>query len=545
MTNRLADFISRYATEMPEHTALIFKAEQMRYDHLHQQVEDFASSVLSHGMEKSDRLAIYLPKQMQTIISMFGASAAGGVFVPVNPALKARQVSYILNDCSVKYLVTSADRLSNLAAELADNIHLELIVLTGKIPDVLPELKCRIISFDDFLESATRKESQKHDGTDEDLAAILYTSGSTGNPKGVMLSHRNMIVGAESVASYLKNTSEDRILSVLPLSFDAGLSQLTTAFSVGATVVLMNYLMPRDVIRQAVKHSITGITCVPPLWIQLAELDWPEEAVNSIRYIATTGGRMPVPVTRKFRKILNKSDIYLMYGLTEAFRSTYLPPSEVDRIPESMGKAIPNVEIMLVRPDGSPCAVDEPGELVHLGPLVAKGYWNDVARSAERFKPAPGQADLDNPEIAVWSGDMVKKDADGYLYFVGRTDEMIKTSGFRTSPTELEEVIFASGLVDQVAAIGVDHEQLGQAIWIIASPRDPKGPRDQQGPKDQQKLDIDKILSYCRLELPSYMVPQRIIEMANLPRNPNGKIDRKAIKAEVTAEAFENQGSEA
>lgn len=530
MTYRLSDFISSHAASNPDHRALTFKAEVMTYGQLQKQVEDFACSLRSHGLEKSDRLAIYLPKQMETIVAMFGTSAARGVFVPVNPALKARQVSYILQDCTVRYLVTSASRLASLAHELVDCPHIDLIILTGKMPDKLPELDCEIIGYETFLQSEKGRSLISTAGSDQDLAAILYTSGSTGSPKGVMLSHRNMIVGAQSVASYLKNTSEDRILSVLPLSFDAGLSQLTTAFSVGASVVLMNYLMPRDVIRQAAKHNITGITCVPPLWIQLAELEWPDEAVASMRYIATTGGRMPVPTTRKLQATMRKCDVYLMYGLTEAFRSTYLPPSEVDRIPESMGKAIPNVEIKVVRPDGSPCDVGEAGELVHLGPLVAQGYWNDAERTAERFKPAPGQAEgLDNPEIAVWSGDMVKKDADGYLYFVGRNDEMIKTSGFRTSPTELEEVVFASGLVDQVAAIGVDHEQLGQAIWIIANA------------KDKQGLDTDSILAYCRTELPSYMVPHRIIEMASLPRNPNGKIDRKAIAQTVTDEAFEKR----
>ncbi|WP_417319015.1 acyl-CoA ligase (AMP-forming), exosortase A system-associated [Emcibacter sp.] len=524
MINRLSDFVKAQSTSRPDHTAIVFKAEEVSYGEFARLNGIFGAALMSAGLSKNDRVAVFLPKQVETLVTVFGASEAGGVFVPVNPTLKARQVVYILKDCNVRYLVTSADRLAGLVEELQDCDDLEQVILVGKIPDSLPDVKASITSWDDFMSKGGEGDCTGHSVIDADMAAILYTSGSTGMPKGVIVSHRNLIVGAESVSTYLKNTPDDKVLSVLPLSFDAGFSQLTTAFRVGATVVLMNYLMPRDVIRQAAKHRVTGITCVPPLWIQLEEMEWPQETVDSIRYIATTGGRMPVPVTKSFRKKLPKTDIYLMYGLTEAFRSTYLPPSEVDRIPESMGKAIPNAEIMVVHEDGTLCAPGEPGELVHRGALVSLGYWNDPERTAERFRPAPGQpAGIPMPEIAVWSGDTVKTDEDGYLYFVGRRDEMIKTSGYRTSPTELEETIYASGLIGEIAAIGVDHEKLGQAIWIVATG------------KDGAKLDQEAVLAYCRAELPSYMVPHKIIEWPSLPRNPNGKIDRKAIAAEVTA----------
>lgn len=528
MDYNLSNFIAKNGTSRPDQSALIFKTQQISYAELNEAVMSFGRALVENGLNKADRVANYLPKQIETVVSLFGPSFAGGVFVPVNPGLKARQVSYILQDCDVCFLVTSPDRLTALKEHLTDCPALEFVILVGKMPEELPDIPQKIISYEDFLEQGRLSDKIVHPVIDTDMAAILYTSGSTGMPKGVILSHRNMIAGAESVAEYLENTAEDRVLSVLPLSFDAGLSQLTTAFSKGATVILMNYLLPRDVIRQAVKHRATGITCVPPLWIQLAELDWPEEAVENIRYIATTGGRMPIPVTQKLQKILHKSDIYLMYGLTEAFRSTYLPPSEVSRIPDSIGKAIPNAEIMVVHEDGSLCEVGEVGELVHRGALVGLGYWNDKGRTNERYRPTPGQpAGLPNPEIAVWSGDTVKMDQDGFLYFVGRRDEMIKTSGFRTSPTELEEIIYASGLVDEVAAIGVEHETLGQAIWIIATPA------------GDEALDEAGIMAHCRAEMPSYMVPHRLIEWHSLPRNPNGKIDRKAIAAEVVKEVTE------
>jgi len=525
MINRLSDFIFHHANQKPEKQAVVYKDESLSYGLLGSLVSQFAQGLLACGLEKNDRVANYLPKQFESLTSIFGPAHAGGIFVPINPILKAKQVTYILNDCNVRFLVTSSDRLVALKDMLSDCPELELIILTGKIPDDLSVTGKKIISYEDFMALGKLPLKPVHAVIDSDIASIFYTSGSTGMPKGVILSHRNMIVGAESVASYLENTDEDRILSVIPLSFDVGINQLTTTFVVGATVVLMNYLLPRDVIRQASKNQITGITCVPPLWIQLVDMDWPEETVKSIRYIATTGGRMPVPVTRKFQKILGNSDIYLMYGLTEAFRSTYLPPSEVDRIPDSIGKAIPNAEIMVVRKDGSFCDIDEPGELVHRGALVGLGYWNDKQRTNERYKPAPGQMKgLPNPEIAVWSGDTVKMDKDGFLYFVGRGDEMIKTAGYRVSPTELEETIYSSGLMSEICAMGVKDNKLGHVIWIVVSP------------KADTDVDEEKIVAYCRRELPSYMIPQKVLTWPELPKNPNGKVDRKAISAQLEKE---------
>jgi acyl-CoA ligase (AMP-forming) (exosortase A-associated) len=339
-----------------------------------------------------------------------------------------------------------------------------------------------------------------------------------------------MVAGAQSVAQYLENHEGDRILSALPLSFDAGFSQLTTAFHVGASVTLINYLVPRDIVTAVEHERITGLTAVPPLWIQLAQLKWPEAARNCLRYIANTGGRMPKATLDALRAALPKTLAFLMYGLTESFRSTYLPPAELDRRPDSIGKAIPNAEVLVVREDGTPCAPGEPGELVHRGALVSLGYWNDPEKTAERFKPAPGQPEgLTMPEIAVWSGDTVRKDEDGFLYFISRRDEMIKTSGYRVSPTEVEEVIYATKLVGEAAALGVPHPVLGQAIVVVATAR------------NGARLEPDELLVECRQRLPAFMVPARIITReGSLPRNPNGKIDRK-LMAEELQDLFEPQ----
>ena len=463
MSELLHQLVQRSAAGHPSLTAVIYKDQALDYRSLWDQVEQAAFALAGLGLKRRERVGVYLEKRLETVIAMFGAAAAGSVFVPINPILKPRQVGYIMRDCNIRILVTSAQRAADLAGEMANCPDLAYVVLVDQSGASLQAGKADILNWHQFLgASGSGKPSRV---IDTDMAGILYTSGSTGNPKGVVLSHRNMVAGAKSVSQYLENTADDRILSVLPLSFDAGLSQLTTAFLVGARVVLLNYLLARDVVRACAEENVTRMTGVPPLWIQLAELDWPEGASRSMRYFANTGGHMPRAILDRLRALMPSAKPYLMYGLTEAFRSTYLDPAEVDRRPDSIGKAIPNAEILVVRPDGQLCDADEPGELVHRGALVSLGYWNDPERTAERFKPAPAQPPaICLPEMAVWSGDVVRRDAEGFLYFIGRRDEMIKTSGYRVSPTEVEEVIHSTGLVGGVAAIGAPHPRLAQRV---------------------------------------------------------------------------------
>ncbi|MCX7896782.1 MAG: acyl-CoA ligase (AMP-forming), exosortase A system-associated [Rhodocyclaceae bacterium] len=510
------------AERTPLAPALTLGERTLAYEALQQAIERCAAGLLALGLARAERVAIYLEKRFETVIACFAASSAGGVFVPVNPLLKPEQVAYILRDCNVRVLVTSPERYRLLREALRACHDLRHVVLTGE-KETVAEIP-QVLSWEELTAAALRPG---HRVIDADMTAILYTSGSTGRPKGVVLSHRNMVMGAKSVASYLENHAGDALLAALPLSFDAGFSQLTTAFHVGARVVLLNYLMPRDVLKALEKERITGLTAVPPLYIQLAQLDWPPVIGEHLRYFANTGGRMPRETLQALRARLPKSKPYLMYGLTEAFRSTYLPPEEVDRRPDSIGKAIPNAEILVLREDGSPCAPNEPGELVHRGALVGMGYWNDPEKTAERYKPLPPQAlgreaGLTLPEIAVFSGDTVRMDEEGFLYFIGRRDEMIKTSGYRVSPTEVEEVIYATQLVGECAAFGVEHATLGQAIQVVVTP-----------PLGAETVDIEKLLMHCRTHMPAYMVPHGIsVRPGPLPRNPNGKIDRQLLKLE-------------
>lgn len=525
MPDLLHELISRSAGVSPQAKALVHQKESITYALLAEQVSKAARAYLDLELRRSERVAIYLEKRPETVAAVFGAAAAGGVFVPINPLLKPDQVAYILKDCNVRILVTSTERLKLLASILHECQDLHTVVVVGDLAE--PAGGVNTVSWNDVL--ARSGNPRAHRVIDTDMAAILYTSGSTGKPKGVVLTHRNMVAGARSVAQYLENHPGDRILSALPLSFDAGFSQLTTAFHAGASVTLINYLMPRDIIAAVERERITGLTAVPPLWIQLAQFKWPKSAQDSLRYVANTGGRMPKATLGLLRTALPRTKVFLMYGLTESFRSTFLPPSEIDRRPDSIGKAIPNAEVLVVREDGTPCAPGEPGELVHRGALVSLGYWNDPEKTAERFRPAPGQPKgLVMPEIAVWSGDTVRMDEEGFLYFISRRDEMIKTSGYRVSPTEVEEVLYSTGLVGEAAALGIPHPVLGQAIVVVVTPR------------DGARLDAQELLAQCRQRLPAFMVPAQVtVREGSLPRNPNGKIDRKKM-AEGMLHLFES-----
>ncbi|MEE4378338.1 MAG: acyl-CoA ligase (AMP-forming), exosortase A system-associated [Candidatus Competibacteraceae bacterium] len=520
MLELLHDLIPPQAERRPDAIAVRHVKKHLSYAGLAEQVQKVACGLLQAGLTRSERVAVYLPKRLETVSALFGISLAGGVFVPINPLLKAKQVAYILRDCNVRILFTSANRAMLLESVLAKCHDLHSLVIVDEGECSLPRLPhLDYITWTALTNSSVYQARRR--GIDKDMAAILYTSGSTGKPKGVVLSHRNLLSGAHSVVQYLGNHADDRLLAVLPLSFDAGFSQLTTAFAAGGCAVLMDYLMARDVINAVARDAITGLTAVPTLWTQLATLPWPEAAQNSLRYIANTGGAMPRATLAALRQTLPRTQVFLMYGLTEAFRSTYLPPTELDRRPDSIGKAIPNAEVLVVRDDGSLCAPGEPGELVHRGATVGLGYWNDPARTAQRFRPAPVQAaGLPLAESAVWSGDTVRMDEQGFLYFIGRQDDMIKTSGYRVSPTEVEEILYASCLVAEAAALGVPHPVLGQALIAVIKPLHPS------------EFNTSDLIAYCRLQLPSFMIPLHVISRNELPRNPNGKIDRQQLASE-------------
>jgi acyl-CoA ligase (AMP-forming) (exosortase A-associated) len=381
---------------------------------------------------------------------------------------------------------------------------------------------CLVTSEDEALAQAAAADPIGPSDADPDaLAAILYTSGSTGKPKGVMLSHANMWLGADSVADYLDLAADDVALAVLPLSFDYGQNQLFSTWYAGGCVVPLDYLTPRDVVKAVERHGVTTLAAVPPLWVQLTELEWPKETSAKLRRLTNSGGALTVKLVRSLRGLFPAARLFPMYGLTEAFRSTYLDPALVDSHPTSMGKAIPHAEILVVNDRGAIAADGEEGELVHCGPLVAQGYWQDPVRTAERYKPAPPESRYGG--MAVWSGDRVKRDAQGLLYFVGRRDAMIKCAGNRISPQEVEDGALATGLVAEAVALGIPDERLGHAIHLIVRPI--AGVSDVQEELPRKRMQT----------LPKFMQPKVIHWREAMPISPNGKIDRSGLYQELAA----------
>ncbi|WP_353942632.1 acyl-CoA ligase (AMP-forming), exosortase A system-associated [Streptomyces sp. HUAS MG91] len=511
----------------PDAPALTYRDTTLDYAELRRRVAGAAEGLRRLGVRRGDRVVVFMEKRVETVVALFAVAAAGGVFVPVNPVYKAPQIRHIVDDCTASAVITTDERYATVRTAIAASPSVAEVVIVGELPGgPAPDDVADVTDASGGRLRVTLWHALPGDGggeapvqvIDTDLAAILYTSGSTGSPKGVVLSHRNVLAGAESVAGYLGHTPDDVILAALPLSFDAGFSQLTTAFHAGAHVVLANYLLPVELVRLCARHRVTGLTGVPPLWMQLTGCKWPAEATARLRYFANTGGRMPRSTLARLRELFPAALPYLMYGLTEAFRATYLDPAEADRRPDSIGRAIPNADVRVVRPDGTDCAPHEHGEIVQRGALVAQGYWNDPGRSAERFRPAPGADGTVRAEIAVWSGDRAYRDEDGFLYFVGRDDEMIKTSGYRVSPTEIEEAAYATGLVSGAVAFGLADERLGQiAVLVVAG--------------DTTESDLRKAMED---QVPRYMLPKRVVFLDQLPVSPNGKFDRVETRRTVT-----------
>ena len=498
---------------IPDKEALVCGNERLNYAEVAGKVSRLAGGLSKLGVQRGDRVGVWLQPSIPQVISFFGIAQRGGVFVPIHHQLVPDQVVHIANDCGMKALIMDPEKFSILYDVIQEFRYLELVILVGK--GCSAKFQLRLITFDELCTSSG-DEAGHYEGTDRDLAAIMYTSGSTGKPKGVMLSHANVVAGSSIVSDYLSITHTDRILAVLPFSFDVGLNQLMTAFQQGATLVLMNFVFAKEIVRKLITEHITGLAGVPTLWNLLTQ---PKSTLHSqvlphLRYITNTGGAMPQKVLAMLRQVLPGTKIFLMYGLTEAFRSTYLPPEELDIRPTSMGKAIPNTEILVLNEQGVRCQVGEIGELVHRGPTVSMGYWGQPDLTAQILRPNPLlPPELGGRELVCYSGDLVKTDEEGFLYFIGRRDSMIKSSGYRISRTEVEEVLHHIEGVQEAAVIGIPDEFLGQAIkaFVVG--------------KDGGHVDPSVLITICRERLPGYMVPRTIEIVATLPKTPHGKID--------------------
>ena len=490
----------RGADEAP---ALLLRTGTIGFKALRTRIAQLAGWLRAQAPARGARVASWVAKGELACLMPLAAARAGLVHVPVNPLLKRAQLAHILADSGAALLIATPSRLASLER--------------GDVPD-----DCAQVAEAEALAAADNAAGLPPSDADPgELAAILYTSGSTGRPKGVMLSHANLWLGAQSVADYLELQADDRVLAVLPLSFDYGQNQLLSAWYAGASAAPLDYLTPRDVIKACQRHGVTTLAAVPPLWVQLAELDWPEDARGALRRLTNSGGALTPDLVRRLRGLFPAARLFAMYGLTEAFRSTFLDPALIDSHPTSIGKAIPHAEILVIGDNGDIAGDGEEGELVHCGPLVAQGYWRDAARTAERFRPAPAASRYGG--MAVWSGDRVRRDADGLLTFVGRRDAMIKSAGNRISPQEIEEAALATGLVVEAVALGIADERLGQAVHLIV--RGAPGSSDETSELSRKLMQV----------LPNFMHPREIHWRQTMPIGPNGKIDRAHLQLELAA----------
>jgi amino acid adenylation domain-containing protein len=473
--------------------AVIDGRTTVRYDELAARSLAVASTLKDAGTRPNDRVAILLRRSPDAASAFFGVLGAGGIAVVVNDQLRPRQIEHVLDHSGSSAVLTSSqivDRLPRRPATNAAVIDVDELTVAGSATPV-----SRIGS---------------------DVAQIVYTSGSTGLPKGVTFSHANLWAGMHAVTSYVGISRRDRIASLLPFSFDYGLNQLLCAVGTGAALVIERSPIAARVVQTLREQEVTVLPAVPPLWLQLLNVaDFRAGPMPSLRALTNTGGRLPRAAVRALRAAQPQAQLFLMYGLTEAFRSTYLPPDRADRKPTSIGQAIPGAEVLVISKDLEECGPGEVGELVHRGPTVALGYWNDQAATARVYRPHPlrprGSPDA---ERVVFSGDLVYRDEEGDLFFVGRDDAMIKTLGYRVSPDEVTDALYASGEVVEAVVASEPDDLRGERIvaYVVLT----------------EEGSMERLEQFATREMPRYMQPTRIEVRDELLRTASGKHDAAA-----------------
>jgi amino acid adenylation domain-containing protein len=477
-------------TAAPERSAVLDGAHSRTYADLVARSLAIAGALGRAGVASGDRVAVLLQRGGDAAAAFFGVLASGAVNVTVNESLRPRQIEHILQHSQATVLLTARDVLSRLPRSLETSAH--------------------TLDIGDVASAGSFEPVRRVEG---DLAQIIYTSGSTGLPKGVAVSHGNLWAGMQAVVEYLDITANDRIASLLPFSFDYGLNQLLCSAATGATLVVERSPMPQRIVRTLRARDVTVLPAVPPLWLQLLTVDsFRARRLPSLRLMTNTGGRLPVHAVRSLQSCQPHAVIVLMYGLTEAFRSTYLAIQNVDRKPNSIGQAIPGAEVMVLNEFQQQCRPGETGQLVHRGPTVALGYWRDPEATAQVFRSHPLRpAGTPDAERIVFSGDLVYQDDEGDLFFMGREDKLIKTLGYRVSPDEVADVLYGSGEVAEAVVTSEPDEVRGARIvaYVVLAANG----------------ELDRLEAFCARELPRYMQPSRIEVHSALARTPSGKFD--------------------
>ncbi len=512
------EFLEKSAVSHPDKVALICNNERLTFIEIDRAANCLCNALTEEGFKKQDRAIIYQDNSIESVISLFAILKAGGIFVMVSPQTKARKLEFILYDCQARILITNTKHLVELSKLISNLPNRVKIIITdnGGIPSTNQLISAhRLLSYRTITDTCSPARTMQR-SIDIDLASLIYTTGSSGRPKGVMLTHHNMVSAATSIIHYLENTSDDIIINSLPLAFDYGLYQVLMAFQFSGTVVLEKaFIYPQQVINLIIKEKVTGWPIVPTIAAILSRItslgnhDFP-----SLRYISSTGQALPPRHIARLLEMFPRTKIYSMYGLTECKRVSYLPPDEIEKRPNSVGKAMPNTEIYIIDDKGG--KVDKPrkpGELVVRGSNVMKGYWNLPEETAKALRPGS------HPwEMVLYTGDLFEKDEEGYLYFLGRKDDIIKSAGHMVSPKEVENVLCENEDIIEAAVIGVEDEILGSAIKAFVHLTD-----------TSEAVEED-IIRFCSKSLEDYAVPKYVVLCRELPKTDSEKIKRRDLR---------------
>lgn len=507
------DFLQDSARRHPDKVALICEGRRLTYAQIEEQANRIANGLRALGAQRGDRLAIWLPNSVEAVIAIFAILKAGGVFTVINPTTRPAKLAYILNNCSASGLFLPARGQDQLDRLFRDIPSLQLAVLCGRGSAPPKASPPHIVPFSHLLETCPSVRPPCP-SIDIDLACLIYTSGTTGEPKGVMSTHANVAFAASSIIQYLENRPEDVIINVLPLSFDYGLYQLLMVFKFGGTLVLeRSFAYPAAALRRIEQERVTGLPGVPTLFAMLLQMDLSRFDLSSIRYLTNTAAALPVEHIRRLREAFPWARLYSMYGLTECKRTLYLPPEELDRRPGSVGIAIPGTEVWIEDEAGNRLGPGEVGELVVRGSHVMQGYWGDPEETAKRYRPGRYPA-----ERLLYTGDLFRMDEEGFLYFVARKDDIIKSRGEKVAPKEVESVLYQLPGVVEAAVIGVPDEVLGQAIkaFVVCG--------------DGHTLTEQEVLRHCARHLEDFMIPRTVEFRTSLPKTPSGKIQKSALR---------------
>lgn len=510
----LHDYLLQSARELAGKVALVCMKQRVTYAELDARSNALAHSLAAAGVERGDRVVVFADNTVEAVVSFWAVLKANAVVSIVNPLTKSDKLAYLLEDCRPAALITDMHIHSVFAGPAQACPHLRLIIVSGSIDDAKLAALPRARRWDDAIAAGDRTAPPARSCIDIDLAAIIYTSGSTGDPKGVMLTHRNMLTACTSIASYLELQEDEVILGVLPLAFDYGLYQMIMAFRTGARLVLeRSFTFPAQILNLMVAEEVTGFPGVPTIFSILAELKTLKDYdLSKIRYVTNTAAALPVKHILMLRDIFPAARIYSMYGLTECKRCTYLPPQDIDRKPASVGIAIPNTEMWIVDEDGNRVAPGTVGQLVIRGATVMKGYWEKPGATAEKLKPGPLPG-----EQVLYTGDFCRMDDEGYLYFVGRMDDIIKSRGEKVAPKEVESMLMNIPGVKEAAVIGVPDEILGQAVKAFVVLEEGVTMTEKQLQKE------------CQSRLENFMVPKHIAMVPSLPKTDTGKIKKMGL----------------